>query len=82
MFRTPPSRLLSIQNDYEAYCLDEAVFLFGSSVEAKLHEIGTKNQNPKTAEARMEETLKNLLSGGSGFADPASLSQEELSKGR
>lgn len=41
-----PSELLSISNDYVAYCLDEAVFTFGTWVESELDSIeGEKAQD-------------------------------------
>lgn len=76
-----PSSLLGLKRgSYEAYCLDQAVWFFGTQVTHKLEEVGRK-KDPKEAanEATRKRLLDNLLGVGKGknaasqFADPAAL---------
>lgn len=75
--RTPPSELLGLEKgSYEAYCLDEAVIYFGSSLENKLQEAGHKpSKEERRAKAAREAILRKIFAQdddkGTGFADPA-----------
>lgn len=70
-----PSQLLGLSPDsYEAYCFDEAVWYFGSTVSAELEKAGQKKSKGqgKTESARKRVLLKYL--GGKAeqqYADPA-----------
>lgn len=54
-----PSQLLGIENSYDAYCYDEAVWTFGAGVEADVESI--ENKNPKTQDAKRRQRLLYLL---------------------
>lgn len=60
-----PSTILGVENDeYTAYCVDEATWLWGSHVEAEVHEAtrpqmsGTEAQKQKTEETRVQNSLE------------------------
>lgn len=53
-----PSELLGIEDAYVAYCLDEAVTVFGSYVTNKLEEVEGK---PKEREKKRKAILGELL---------------------
>lgn len=75
-----PSTLLGVENDYVAYCLDEAVVYFGMSLENMLESAGRK---PSKEERRATQARERLIekifdegkekTKGSGFADPATM---------
>jgi hypothetical protein len=54
-----PSQLLGIEEAHPAWCVDEAVYLFGMGIETDLESI--TNKNPKTAERRRRDRLMFLL---------------------
>lgn len=70
-----PSQLLAIENDYVAYCLDEAVIFFGLTMENMLDEAGHKpGKDERKARAARERLLNKVLGNDdqtSGYADPA-----------
>lgn len=59
-----------MSDSYEAYCLDEAVWTFGRSVEAELDKIDGKNM--KQIQRKQTMRLQTLL-GERKFADPAAM---------
>lgn len=72
-WKTRPSELLSIKGSYEAFCLDEAIWVFGSYVESELDKI--KGKTEKQIANKKEAKLKTLLGAKEeqAFADPAAL---------
>ena len=77
----PPSQQLGLTlGSYEAYCLDEAVWYFGTIVEAELEKAGQPRRKAK-GQAAAEAARKRVLAkyfgpkGGSQgqFMDPAAL---------
>jgi hypothetical protein len=54
-----PSHLLAIEDVYTAYCVDQAVATFGSSITAELDKIDDKD--PKKVERKREARLYQLL---------------------
>lgn len=73
-----PSRLLNIEDDYAAYCLDEAVIYFGLTLEGLLDQAGHKpSKEERRGKAAREAVLNKVFSKtndkGSGFADPAAM---------
>ena len=76
-----PSALLGLRNDpddaYVAYCLDEAIFFFGSHVENELNEAeeNTRSKSKgakKSARQRvMSKYLTKAEEAKGAFADPA-----------
>ncbi len=60
--------MLDIQDGYVAYCLDEAVALFGNTVSNELDSITDKN--PKRIPAQQERHLRKRLGLAQKFADP------------
>lgn len=74
-----PSSLLGLKRgSYEAYCLDQAVWYFGTQVTHELEQIGRK-KDPKEAanEAARKRKLDSMLgvdkTDATQFADPAAL---------
>lgn len=62
MWSCRPSELLSISDEYVAYCLDEAVYYFGKHVETELASIKqTKNEKSERYEARKHREFLRLL---------------------
>lgn len=78
-FSVRPSHLLGLDpTSYEAFCLDQAIFHLGSSVENHLEEAGHKpgKEEKKAATARERVFAKYLgdkAPKGKGFSDPAAL---------
>jgi hypothetical protein len=73
---TSPSVLLGVDDEYVAYCLNQAVTYFGKSVEAKMDKAAARAKNEKSAQAARQRVLDSILkpkSKGSGFADPADI---------
>lgn len=69
-------------SSYEAYCLDEAIVYFGTSIEAMLEKAGSKpSKGERKAQAARERLLNKILNNeeekkktkNSGFADPATM---------
>lgn len=80
MLKQRPSSLLGLEADsYEAYCLDEAIVYFGTSVESLLEKAGSKpSKGERKAQAARERLLSKILEpedgkskSKAGFADPA-----------
>jgi hypothetical protein len=76
----PPSQLLGLTpGSYEAYCLDQAVWYFGSTVNSELEQAGQKKSKGQgRSEAARKRVLAKYLSTGSDpvkqqYADPAAL---------
>lgn len=76
----PPSEQLGLtRGSYEAYCLDEAVWYFGSIVEGELEKASQAGQKRSKGQGRAEAARKRVVakyfaneSGGKQqFADPA-----------
>lgn len=71
-----PSCVLGLTpGSYEAYCLDEAVWYFGTTVQAEVDKAGQKKAKGQAAtEAARKKILERFVGSekkGSGFADPA-----------
>lgn len=66
---------------YEAYCLDQAVWYFGSQLTAELEEAGRTGKKPKgqaAAQANQQRVLRRVFDGHDApkqFADPAAFFQ-------
>lgn len=64
--------LVGPDHEYVAYCLDQAVGMFGRHVDAELEEIDeTKPEARKRASKRILAKYMDLGEQGSGYADPA-----------
>lgn len=59
-----PSDLLNIQNDYVAFCLDEAVISMGTSLENHIDEVMQGTKDPKAARAKAQYALEDFLNEG------------------
>jgi len=55
-YHRSPSQILSIPDEYYAWCIDEAVFHYGSSLE---HQMQQGSANAKTGDARSK--LKSAI---------------------
>lgn len=75
-----PSTLLGVEDDYAAYCLDEAVVYFGMTLENMLESAGHKpSKEERRAKQARERLIEKIFSKdkeqakGTGFADPAAM---------
>lgn len=80
-YKTTPSSLLGIDDDYIAWCLNEAVYIFSNHVESKMHEAEARAKGEKQKSAARQRILQMMLKddtpGEEGprpgtFRDPAS----------
>lgn len=60
-YRCRPSSLVGVTDPYAAYCLDEAIYLFGNYVEAELRRVSDKAKNAKAAQRERAHMLATLL---------------------
>lgn len=58
-YRTRPSELLALDNEYDAYCIDQAVLTFAAGVEHMLEEVPTPKG--RKAEERRQRNQTQLL---------------------
>lgn len=70
-WNTRPSQLIDIDDPYVAYCVDEAVAMFGNTVSAELNDIYDKN--PKKMAQKQERHLQMRLGLPMKFRDPAKM---------
>lgn len=78
-WKTRPSKLLGIKDKYIAYCLDQAIFYFGTSIDYELEQVDEKN--PEGAQHKREQLLRSFLypeaesqkKHKGQFADPAAM---------
>jgi hypothetical protein len=73
-----PSSLLAIEDEYVAYCLDQAVGYFGRTLEGELEKAGSGAKNNDEAEWKRQVVLDAFLSDEKKpqrgmFADPAAM---------
>lgn len=73
-----PSSLVAVDDDYVAYCLDQAVGYFGRTLEAELEKAGSDAKNDEEAEWKRQRVLSSFLGEDKKpqrgmFADPAAL---------
>lgn len=66
-----PSKLLNIEDDYAAFCLDEGLAEMGGFIQSELKKIKGKKQ--KVVDARRAAMLEAIITGNPAkrFADPA-----------
>lgn len=76
----PPSELLGLtRGSYEAYCFDEAIWYFGTTVESKLEEASQPKGKRSKGQAQAEAARKRVMAkyfgeGNKGmYADPAAM---------
>lgn len=60
-FQCRPSSLVAVEDPYAAYCLDEAIYLFGNYVEGELRRVSDKAKNAKAAQRERSHMLATLL---------------------
>lgn len=71
-----PSDLLAIEDEYAAYCLDQAVGYFGRTLQAELDSVDEKDASTTEHKRRMilERYLGDKEKPARGlFADPAAM---------
>lgn len=73
-----PSDLLGIEDDYVAYCLDQAVGYVGRTIEAELEKAGSGAKNEEEAEWKRKLVLDRYLGEEDKpqrglYADPAAM---------
>ena len=68
---TRPSALVGIQDDFVAYCFDEAVTIFCVHVESELGRVNGKT--PAMTSSMRERVLSKLLGEPERFADPVAM---------
>lgn len=76
-YRTLPSELLRIADPYTGWCIDEAVFEWGSHVESELKEAARSGKDEKSSERAVKQAWRNLFGDeeeeaktGGRFRDP------------
>lgn len=78
-YHTRPSELLCIEDDYTAYCLDEAVMVFCAGVQGKVDDVpeGKGKKGPERRKRQQDALLKRLLrmpeEDRQKFKDPAQM---------
>jgi hypothetical protein len=60
-FHCRPSQLLSIDDPYSAWCLDEAVYQFGVHVDSELERVGSDVKDDKQRQAMRVNYLQGIL---------------------
>lgn len=55
-YQIRPSDLVGLSNDWEAFCLDRAVFLFGTALSNDLE--GQEGKNKKDVKRKREQVLE------------------------
>lgn len=74
---SPPSLILGLtQGSYEAYCLDQAVWYLGVTIQNELEEVGIKKSKESASHERERKAILAKYLGveeptKGGFADPA-----------
>jgi hypothetical protein len=73
-----PSELVAIDDEYVAYCLDQAVGYFGRTLEAELEKAGSDAKNEAEAEWKRTKVLSSFLGEEDKplrgtYADPAAM---------
>ena len=73
-----PSELLNIEDDYVAYCLDQAVGYFGRALESELEKAGSDAKNEDDAQWKRKRVLDAFLGEedkpqSGTYADPAAM---------
>ena len=63
--------MVGIQDDFVAYCFDEALTIFGVHVESELSKVNGKT--PSMTVAMRERALSKLLGEPEKFADPVAI---------
>jgi hypothetical protein len=53
-YKTRPSNLLGIDDPYAAFCVDEAIYIWGSYVDSELDKVGDRDMDRK-AKAKLEQ---------------------------
>lgn len=70
-----PSDLLGVEDRYTAFCLDEAIILWGETLEAELERVTEKAKSRKSAEGKQKLILEkwlgtNKVKGKKQYATP------------
>ena len=73
-FHTRPSTLLNIEDEYPAWCLDQAVRYFGTALENEMDEASANEKKAEKAKAARQRVLDRVLFPGETpkkrYADP------------
>ena len=77
-YSSRPSQLLGIEDPYSAWCLDDAVYAWGTHVEAELKRATTGAKNEAEAKRKHDAVWNKLFRGEGGpdtnqFRDPMSV---------
>lgn len=68
-----------MDDDYIAYCLNQAIYYFGRSVDQEMEKAASNAKNEKAANDARDRVLQKILNSAkpntkiSGFADPADM---------
>lgn len=60
-YQQRPSSLVGLSDSYAAFCLDEAVYVFGIYVESELHSATKETTDSKKAEAQRRNVLARIF---------------------
>jgi len=77
-YQTRPSELLCIKDPFAAFCLDRAVFDFGSALESALSDVEGKTK--KEIEVKSDRVLRKWLDMPLRYRDPAGSGHIDLPK--
>lgn len=69
-YKTRPSEFIGLDDTFAAFCLDRAVYDYGSAVEAALGEVEGKNK--KEIEVKSERVLRKWLDMPAQYRNPGS----------
>lgn len=69
-YGVPPSELYCIRDELAAWCLNRAVWLFGSTVEADLRQVVDSAKNAGQAAQRQQRVLASYGIGKVQYRDP------------
>ena len=72
MWGKTPSELLGVTGIYESYCVNEAVWAFGSAVEVAVEEAASQGKNDKLRKANAQNTFRKMMGMEPKFASPPS----------
>lgn len=77
---TTPSTLLGVDDEYAAYCLNQAVAYVGKFIDGEMDKAASGAKNEKAAASARDRVLKHYLDARpdkstSRFADPAMMFQ-------
>lgn len=76
-WKSTPAELIGVDDEYTAYCLNQAVSYVGKFIDGEMDKASDKAKTTKAAESARQRVLDKYLTpstgGKSGFMDPAGM---------